>query len=610
MGAPPRVLCPCGVCYGKAVESVSRPTGRAIGRYVLYSEVAAGGMAAVHLGQLRGPAGFSRTVAIKRLHSHFAKDPEFVAMFLDEARLAARIRHPNVASVLDVVTLGPEVFLVMEYIHGESLYRLLRAASGERQYVPIPVAVGIVCGALRGLHAAHEATGERGEPLSIVHRDVSPQNILVGEDGVPSVVDFGVAKAATRAQVTREGQLKGKLAYMSPEQLHERAIDRRADVYAAAVVLWETLTNRRLFAGDNPGRILVKITEGDTELPSRYRPDVPPRLERIVMKALALRRGQRYATASEMAMALEDAVGAASPGVIGNWVKETAKETLAQRARALAAIETPAEHRGEKEPLSLRALRLAKAAVRPSRFSSADLGTAAPDVAAAVPGSPSVAGETTPEGPGGSPQPGEPVAGSALALEQPVLPFDTLDSSQPSGAESGLEPRNLQDQLGTLADDGFSLASLRLGPIAHDSLWDSNPPFSTHLGAQPRSRRKSGITLIIGLCVAGTLPTAGLFVWGRAGGSPTAVQVAGAQPHREGAEPAPAVSTRNSIVSRELGNADSGETKVTPSMVGSSPPVLSSSRTVSRSGRARRVIVLKETPAKAGRVDFDDLTRK
>src|SRR5450432_3116813 len=184
---------------------------RVIGRYALYGKLAAGGMATVHFGRLLGPAGFSRTVAIKRLHPQFAKDPEFVAMFLDEARLAARIHHPNVIATLDVVALEGELFLVLEYVQGESFASLLRAARDRRTPVPLPVVSAVMTGVLHGLHAAHEAKNERGEPLRLVHRDVSPHNVLVGADGVPRVLDFGIAKAAGRLQTTREGHLKGKL---------------------------------------------------------------------------------------------------------------------------------------------------------------------------------------------------------------------------------------------------------------------------------------------------------------------------------------------------------------------------------------------------------------
>src|ERR1041385_2717351 len=196
------------------------PRPRLIGRYALFGEIASGGMATVHFGRLVGPVGFSRTVAIKRLHPQYAKDPEFVSMFLDEARLAARIQHPNVVTTLDVVALPNEVFLVMEYVQGESLSRLVKNTTKAGERMPWGHIVSVMAGMLHGLHAAHEAKSERREPLNIVHRDVSPQNVLVGTDGVARVLDFGVAKAAMRVGSTRDNQMKGKLSYMSPEQLN------------------------------------------------------------------------------------------------------------------------------------------------------------------------------------------------------------------------------------------------------------------------------------------------------------------------------------------------------------------------------------------------------
>src|SRR5688572_18113877 len=183
----------------------------------MFDEIAAGGMATVHLGRLLGSAGFARTVAIKRLHPALAKDEDFVTMLLDEARLASRIRHPHVVPTLDVIAENDEVLLVMEYVQGESLSRLMRAVRPAPVPLPIAIAVGIQM--LHGLHAAHEAKTEQGQNLHLVHRDVSPQNVLVGIDGIARVLDFGVAKAAHRAQTTREGQIKGKLSYMAPEQL-------------------------------------------------------------------------------------------------------------------------------------------------------------------------------------------------------------------------------------------------------------------------------------------------------------------------------------------------------------------------------------------------------
>src|SRR5580692_2033966 len=222
-GMPPREAESRGR-LGRMPEGSTVPV-RIVGRYAIYGELASGGMATVHLGRLLGPVGFSRTVAIKRLHEQFAKDPDFVSMFLDEARLCARIKHPNVVPTLDVIAGDRQLLLVMDYVQGESLSRLFRSAVARGERIPLKVTVAIVSGMLHGLHAAHEAKDERGEPLGIVHRDVSPQNVLVGIDGVARVLDFGVAKARGRLHTTQDGRVKGKLSYMAPEQLRSEAVD-------------------------------------------------------------------------------------------------------------------------------------------------------------------------------------------------------------------------------------------------------------------------------------------------------------------------------------------------------------------------------------------------
>jgi hypothetical protein len=313
---------------------------RVVGRYALYGEIASGGMATVHFGRLLGPVGFSRTVAIKRLHPQFAKDPEFVSMFLDEARVAARIQHPNVVATLDVVALQGELFLVMEYVQGESLSRILKLARSRSEPVPPRIVGTIATNVLFGLHAAHEAKSERGEPLGIVHRDVSPQNVLVGTDGVSRVLDFGVAKAAGRIQVTREGQVKGKLAYMPPEQLAGGDIDRRADVYAAAVLIWESLTNRRLFDGDNQSVVLARVLTADVQRPSELVPGgLPPGVDEVVMCGLSRNPDHRYANAHEMAVALEDTLGIETPRRVGEFLHRCAHDAIAAKAALVKEIE-------------------------------------------------------------------------------------------------------------------------------------------------------------------------------------------------------------------------------------------------------------------------------
>jgi serine/threonine-protein kinase len=310
-----------------------------VGRYALCGEIAFGGMATVHHGLLRGESGFSRTVAIKRLHPHYAKDAELSAMLRDEARFTARVRNPHVVPTLDVVSAGDELLLVMEYVHGEALSRLLRAALAGEGSVPRDIVASVIAGALHGLHAAHEATGDDGVPLEIVHRDATPHNIIVGADGITRVLDFGIAKAAARSQTTKNGELKGKLPYMAPEQLTRKPVDRRTDVYTMGVVLWEALTLQRLFQADNEGSIVAMVVANEIEPPSYHGPDVPPQLDAIVLRALAGDPARRFPTARDMALAIEAAVPVATATKVAAWVDALVGATLTRRARELSAAE-------------------------------------------------------------------------------------------------------------------------------------------------------------------------------------------------------------------------------------------------------------------------------
>lgn len=310
-----------------------------LGRYELFDEIAKGGMASVHVGRLVGLGGLGRTVAIKRALPAFARDRDFVERFLDEAHLAMRVRHPNVVPTLDVVAADGELFIVMEYVHGESMESILRREREAAQRVPLPVAVHVAAGVLHALHAAHEATNERGSPLGIVHRDVSPQNVILAVDGVPRLFDFGVAKAIGTLHTTREGRLEGKLAYMAPEQLERRGVDRRADVYAAAVILWEALTGRKLHDGEDEVDVFVQVARGVVEPPIDLCDDVSPELSAIVMRGLARDPDARFDTALEMAIALEDLRLAATAREAGDWAKRRGGHKLVARKRLIDAVD-------------------------------------------------------------------------------------------------------------------------------------------------------------------------------------------------------------------------------------------------------------------------------
>lgn len=333
-------------------------TYRRYGRYALFAgEIASGGMATLHLGRRLGEAGFVRTVAIKRLRSDIARDPKFTAMFIDEARIAARIQHPNVTATVDVFIEESDICLVLEYVHGDSLRALLRAEAERHGHVQERVAASILFGALNGLHAAHEARSERGEPLGIVHRDVSLQNILVGIDGIARVVDFGVAKAAGRLESTDAGQIKGKLAYMAPEQLRpHQAVDRRTDVFSAGIVLWEVLTGHRLFSAENALEVIENVTVRPIPSPRAAAPWVSPALEKVVRRALDRDPAARFQTAREFARALEEAVDGslASAPSVGEWVERLAGPRLALLENYLRAIERALPSDDDRARASLR----------------------------------------------------------------------------------------------------------------------------------------------------------------------------------------------------------------------------------------------------------------
>jgi eukaryotic-like serine/threonine-protein kinase len=330
-----------------------RKEPRILGRYAIYDAIASGGMATVYYGRLLGPVGFSRTVAVKRLHPQFAQDPEFVTMFLDEARLAGRIRHPNVVATLDVVANANEIFLVMDYVHGESLARIIREITSRGERVPLPIALRIASDVLLGLHAAHEARDERGIALNIVHRDISPQNILLGVDGTARLVDFGVAKATGQGQTTREGQLKGKLGYMAPEQLRGGKVTRQTDIHAFGIVFWEMLAGHRLFVGENEADTLGRVIHHAIPAVNEIVPGLPAEVDAVIQRGMSVSLEARYATARDMCIALDTCGTMASSMQVADWVQTQAHGLLELRTQVVNLIERSEDPSGPASVVGL-----------------------------------------------------------------------------------------------------------------------------------------------------------------------------------------------------------------------------------------------------------------
>ncbi len=309
---------------------------RTLGRYELLGTLGTGGMATVYLARTAGEAGFQRLFAIKVLHRHLENETGFLTMFLDEARIAARLHHPNVVPIVDLATESGLHYVAMEYIEGCSLSALLKKHPQDR---PPRVLVPIVIDALAGLDAAHSLTDDAGNPINLVHRDVSPQNILVGVDGAARITDFGVARAESRLGGTRPGQLKGKIAYMSPEQIRGQPITRRSDIFSAGAMLWSMLTGRRLFHGENDAATMYNIVNLEVPAASTIGLKPPTVFDPVIARALERDPEKRYATAAEMEEGLREAMAAAgltsSRRDITAFVTDTFKDILAARRNAI-----------------------------------------------------------------------------------------------------------------------------------------------------------------------------------------------------------------------------------------------------------------------------------
>lgn len=304
-----------------------------LGPYRVVDEIGVGGMATVELARMDGAGGFQKWVAIKRIHPHLTEDPQFINMFLDEARIAASISHPNVAQVFDLGKYENTYWIAMEYLHGEPLREIMRVNEERYRALQPEIAARVIADAAEGLHAAHELRGKDGRPLNLVHRDVTPHNLFITYDGVVKVVDFGIAKVTDSLSSTHAGTIKGKIAYMSPEQVRGQPIDRRTDVFALGVVLWEMTTGRRLFRVDSDLATLSRVEACVVPPPSALNEDYPPELETVVLKALQKEPSARYQTAREFSRALQRYLMGSKLFVGPEEVSAYVKELFSDRVR-------------------------------------------------------------------------------------------------------------------------------------------------------------------------------------------------------------------------------------------------------------------------------------
>jgi len=320
--------------------------GQELGRYELLMPIAKGGMAMVWAARLKGTRGFQKLVAIKTMLPAMIDEPSFEKMFLDEASLASQVRHPHVVETLDLGEQDHILYLVMEWVDGEPLNVIMHYAV-KRGGVPQAVAVAIILMALRGLHAAHELKDDTGALVGLVHRDVTPQNVLVGYDGVVKLVDFGVAKVTSRISAeTEAGQLKGKIAYMSPEQLKGEPIDRRTDIFAVGILLYMLTTGTHPFKGDEQAETVQNITSAEpAKAPHRLVHGYNPALETVVMQAIAKDPAKRFASANDMFKALRGVVQAATEDEVAEFIKGLMADRLEKRRNAIrAALEIADTH--------------------------------------------------------------------------------------------------------------------------------------------------------------------------------------------------------------------------------------------------------------------------
>ncbi len=334
-----------------------QPVPERIGRYDVLVPLGRGGMATVYLARAEVVPGVPRDYALKLMHAHLRGDPEWATHLLQEAKIAARIQHLNVVSVVEAGDDPLGLFLVLDYIEGDTLSGLSRTLNKQNRRLPLPINGRILLDAITGLHAAHELRDDVGKPVNLVHRDFSPQNILVGVDGIGRLTDFGIAKAQG-TQVTATGVLKGKISYMSPEQARGRSVDRRSDVWAAGVIAWELLANRRLYPKQSETETLLAIVQNTPPPLREVRADISPELEAIVAEALQPDADERIADVLSFGQRLESAwrsaVGLAGTSEVANLVRQAVEPTAKRRRAQIAQVLAPRAGESGTAPLATK----------------------------------------------------------------------------------------------------------------------------------------------------------------------------------------------------------------------------------------------------------------
>lgn len=320
-------------------------TARTLGKYRLIAEIARGGMGIVYLAMVQGPGGFNKLVVVKELKPELVEEPAFLTMFLDEARLAARLNHPNIVTTNEVGNDGERYFMAMDYLDGRGLDRVRRRARNAGQGLSVPMHLRVLCDMLAGLHYAHTLTDFDGSPLHVVHRDVSPQNVFVTFDGQIKLLDFGIAKARDSMQETQAGVLKGKMAYMAPEQARGEKVDVRADIFSAGVVMWESLAGRKLREGQSEQQSLMALVDRDLPRISSIKPWIPEALDTICARAMAWEREDRYPTALAFQEALEGYLSSTGTNITAREVGQCVSTLFRDdRAETNALIERYVTH--------------------------------------------------------------------------------------------------------------------------------------------------------------------------------------------------------------------------------------------------------------------------